>query len=549
MPNQQLLDPDDGEPRSPTDIRPATAGAGASDSDIAALLAAATSRPASPDTMTLLAGLNPSATPALSLLHAIVACQNLISWADAVQQSLLAEIARPGVAVPLEQVVDAARWSAAKPGEVAAADQVLDQSTDPVSDGRCAAAIAGHAARFASMEVGAALHLSPLTARDRVERALHLVDVMPTTLAAQRAGHLDPLRTRILLDTTIALPRELGAAVETAALTRAATSTPSQLRSHIARTVISLDPTGAADRARRAKRSRDVYSNPQPDEMATVTALLQADKAANMMWLLNTMADATAGHDDDHRDAGQRRADALTDMIDTLISTGAIDLRHPTRPPTDEPHTATQGSSERSRQRPRAPGRPPVCLNVYVSASTLAGLDNLPAELAGHGVITADLARTIAASATAARAILVGRAHSKHPAGDFPTCDHDACTDGPHCGTTLDFGRQAYRPAAALDDHVRARDRTCRFPGCRRSAHQCDLDHAIAYDDGGPTCACNLRALCRAHHLAKTFTGWSSVTTADGTVIWTSPLGLRYPDPPDHPVAQPLPATDDPPPF
>jgi hypothetical protein len=34
-----------------------------------------------------------------------------------------------------------------------------------------------------------------------------------------------------------------------------------------------------------------------------------------------------------------------------------------------------------------------------------------------------------------------------------------------------------YSPSAALDRFVRARDRRCRFPGCRARAQRCDLDH------------------------------------------------------------------------
>ena len=30
----------------------------------------------------------------------------------------------------------------------------------------------------------------------------------------------------------------------------------------------------------------------------------------------------------------------------------------------------------------------------------------------------------------------------------------------------------------------------------------------IAYDDGGPTCSCNLVPLCRYHHRLKTHGGW-----------------------------------------
>jgi hypothetical protein len=84
-----------------------------------------------------------------------------------------------------------------------------------------------------------------------------------------------------------------------------------------------------------------------------------------------------------------------------------------------------------------------------------------------------------------------------------------------------------YIPSAVLAWFVRARDLTCRFPGCHAPAHHCDLDHTIAYPHG-PTQASNLKCLCRKHHLAKTFGGWHDEQHPDGTVVWTSPTGQTY---------------------
>jgi hypothetical protein len=79
-----------------------------------------------------------------------------------------------------------------------------------------------------------------------------------------------------------------------------------------------------------------------------------------------------------------------------------------------------------------------------------------------------------------------------------------------------------------LADFVRARDLTCRAPGCDRAATACDLDHTIPYADGGPTHAGNLKALCRLHHLLKTFWGWHDTQLPDGTVIWRLTDGQTY---------------------
>ncbi|WP_235732954.1 HNH endonuclease signature motif containing protein, partial [Mycobacterium tuberculosis] len=69
---------------------------------------------------------------------------------------------------------------------------------------------------------------------------------------------------------------------------------------------------------------------------------------------------------------------------------------------------------------------------------------------------------------------------------------------------------------------------TCRAPGCDRPATQCDLDHTIAFADGGATHAANLKCLCRLHHLLATFCGWRAQQLPDGTVIWTLPGNQTY---------------------
>jgi hypothetical protein len=62
-----------------------------------------------------------------------------------------------------------------------------------------------------------------------------------------------------------------------------------------------------------------------------------------------------------------------------------------------------------------------------------------------------------------------------------------------------------YVASAALAAFVRCRDLTCRWPGCDRPAHDCDLDHTIPYANGGPTHASNLKCYCRTHHQTITF--------------------------------------------
>ena len=113
----------------------------------------------------------------------------------------------------------------------------------------------------------------------------------------------------------------------------------------------------------------------------------------------------------------------------------------------------------------------------------------------------------------------------------------DAATEAsgwPPTGTCAHLhASPAYRPPARLRDFIVARDQTCRSPICGQPAWRGDLDHTVAYENGGPTCACNLGALCRTHHRLKQRLGWQLEQTAPGDLVWTTPAGRRYTATPD----------------
>jgi hypothetical protein len=95
----------------------------------------------------------------------------------------------------------------------------------------------------------------------------------------------------------------------------------------------------------------------------------------------------------------------------------------------------------------------------------------------------------------------------------------------------------AYRPPPRLREQVTARDLTCRHPACRQPAGRADLDHTRPFDDGGPTCSCNLGGACRRHHQLKQHPRWTLAQTRPGYFTWTSPAGRTYTTSPDtHPL-------------
>lgn len=112
--------------------------------------------------------------------------------------------------------------------------------------------------------------------------------------------------------------------------------------------------------------------------------------------------------------------------------------------------------------------------------------------------------------------------------GNAPGFDR-VLTD-PVTGSVLAVDR--YRPSAEMRRYLRARDRRCRFPGCRMLARLCDGDHTVDHALGGPTEVGNLSDLCRRHHVTKHCTSWKVRQLGGGNLEWTSPTGRTYVDRP-----------------
>jgi hypothetical protein len=191
-------------------------------------------------------------------------------------------------------------------------------------------------------------------------------------------------------------------------------------------------------------------------------------------------------------------------------------------------------------------------ISLTVPLTTLLQLSDSPGEAVGYGPVAPDTARLLAGAAAghpstrwqvtvtspdgqglatgAARPIRRGQSITADgwtvtvtpiPLGD---CDHQHREPG-------------YRPSPALARLIRARNTTCSFPYCRRPARRCDLDHTVAYEDGGPTCPCNLAPLCRRHHRVKQSEGWTLTQPTPGVMVWLTPAGRRYTTlPSQHPT-------------
>ena len=314
---------------------------------------------------------------------------------------------------------------------------------------------------------------------------LGLADVahhkLPALLGALGAAQLDLGKVRAVVAELDAVPTDTARPVLDALLADPQLSylTCGQLRVRLRRLLVALDPAAALARRRASVAQRLVCHREDSDGTATLTgARLPTERVAAAWEHLCRLATATKNAGGDTRDLDQIRADLFVDLLTGIAPTTAG----------ARPAAALGG------------------VHLHVELTTLIGLDEQPGELAGFGPIVADIARQVAAQLP------------KTTPWRFQLTHH---------GRLLHEGRLHYRPTPAQAAFVRARDRTCQAPGCRRPAHQCDIDHIRPFEQGGPTTEFNLIVLCRRHHRAKHHT--HRLHHTDNSLQWTTPRGHTYP--------------------
>jgi hypothetical protein len=269
------------------------------------------------------------------------------------------------------------------------------------------------------------------------------------------------------------------------------------IRARIRRLVMRIDPDLVRRRHRKSLADRNVSKRTHADGTCSITGrFLPADKtaaawdflcrAAAATKLAGQAVDAPTGAAGETRTADQIRADVFLDLL-----AGA----DPTPP-------AAAGGAGAADPAPRK-----GVVNLTMELATFLGLNEHPGELAGVGPIVADMARQVA------------QAHRAHAVWRFHLT---------HDGRVVHEGRLHRRPTAEQAAYVRARDKHCQAPGCRRPAHQCEIDHTIRWEDGGTTAEWNLATVCKRHHRAKDNGGFRLHRT-DAGLLWVSPRGRAYP--------------------
>ena len=131
-------------------------------------------------------------------------------------------------------------------------------------------------------------------------------------------------------------------------LGRAPEQSLAQLRAALARAVLAVDPDGAAQRYREARRDRRVSVQPEPDGMGSLWALLTASDAAGAYQWLTRLARGLGK--DDPRTMDARRADLLAELLNGRL----IPDVEPVAPdPDDRPDDSPDSGSPDARPRRR----------------------------------------------------------------------------------------------------------------------------------------------------------------------------------------------------
>jgi hypothetical protein len=398
-------------------------------------------------------------------------------------------------------------------------------------------------------------------------RALH--ESFPGVRDSFEAGSITPAHVRHILEAASPVQEAISAGqieshllglYEAAALEFAETEAPARTRAHVRQLAAALAPRTVTERHQDAVAEQYVKVRPVTDELSLLEALLPTHRAGAIMDRLTTMARHQKQHGDDRHPTLPADEDFLAEAdrsVEIITADGDVFTIDPfTEPVADEqpdpaetpqaldawddlvtralaagPEIISIPDDARSADQIRAELLTDLLLstdpsdvfgdgldhviahiNVTIDATTLAGLNDRPAQLDGEGTLHPATARALAGDATIWNRLWI---------------DLDGFV------TRTD----TYRPTAGMTRYLQARDQHCRFPGCRMPVHRAQIDHTHDWAKGGVTSIHNLAHLCLTHHALKhpdvpDDYRWTARQNPDWTITWISPHGDEYVDRP-----------------
>ncbi|WP_166784931.1 HNH endonuclease signature motif containing protein, partial [Cryobacterium sp. TMT2-42-4] len=324
-------------------------------------------------------------------------------------------------------------------------------------------------------ELACTLRMPVRSTETLIAESQTLMNELPATLAALQDGSITYRHAQVIMNQAWFLPAEALAGFEEALLKSAPHLTVANLKYKARIMRERQHPESITARHQKSVADRKVIFEPEADGMASLHWLDSAEKVTAGYDRLTVMGMSLQGPNET-RTLTQLRADVFEDLILDGVTASGLGQ-------------GVRGS-----------------VHVTVPVMTLLGHSEAPGHLEGYGPIDPDTAREIAARAPGFIRILT------HP----------------DTGAVLSVGRTRYKVPKELRRYLRVRDETCRWPGCRRAATQCDIDHTLDWQYDGLTEHDNLAHLCPADHALKSETRWTYTHLPDGTLKWTSPTGRTF---------------------
>ena len=354
--------------------------------------------------------------------------------------------------------------------------------TDAVRHGRQLTEVVERSVR---LELAAALAITEASAGMLLAQADALVNRYPAVLASLGRARTTQRHAVELVAALDGVEPEFRDRLLAPALELAQTQPLGTFRRKLRALVETVRAVTLEERHQRALQQRRVVLELVDDDMAWLHLYGPAVEAQAIHGRMTAQAKVIKAHPDETRTLDQLRADVF---CDTLID-GVTD----SLPPEARGIRAT----------------------VAVTAPVLALLD-CDGRRRRHGVATVEGVGPI--SMKRARELCGGAD------GWMRVLTH------PETGIVLSVGRDRYRPPPELRRLVKWRAETCMAPGCNIPASRCEVDHNVAWEDGGTTALENLCPFCKGHHIVKHHGDWTveQIEGSGGAILWTSPSGRQY---------------------
>ncbi|KAA9111627.1 DUF222 domain-containing protein [Microbacterium rhizomatis] len=347
--------------------------------------------------------------------------------------------------------------------------------------------------RSVRLELAAALSITEAAAGGLIAQADALVNRYPAALDSLAGARITARHASLLVEMLDGVDPALRDELAPRAVALAEAQPVGTFRRLLRKLVDSAQASTLSERAEEALRTRRVSVQPVADGMADLLLRMPAVEAYAAFARATATAKVLAVVEGEERTLDQLRADVLSDLLIDGETSSLV------------------------------PGVHGIRATVAVTVPVLALLDDefaaTPdgvATVEGVGPIPIERARELCGGATDWMRVLT------HP----------------ETGVVLSVGRDCYSPPASLRRLLKWRAETCMAPGCNIPASRCEIDHTLAWQDGGTTSLGNLAPLCKGHHTVKHHGRWrvEQVAESGGGLLWVSPAGRRYRTDPERRV-------------